>query len=64
MSYGKACKFYENSRCILGGKYCDLNCDQLFNDEDSRFYDKVDALTQWRLEEAERKIKIPGLKIQ
>jgi hypothetical protein len=60
----KSCKFYENSRCILGGKYCDLNCDQLFSDEDFKFYDKTDAFTQWRIEEVEKKIGNSGLKLQ
>jgi hypothetical protein len=57
MTFGKSCKFYENSRCILEGNFCDLNCDRLFTDEDFKFYDKNDTLTQWRIEEVEREIE-------
>ncbi len=64
MTYGKPCKFYENSRCTIKGKYCDLNCDQFFNDEDSKFYDRVDPFAQWRIEEPGGGIKNPGLKLQ
>jgi hypothetical protein len=57
MTFGKSCKFYENSRCILEGNFCDLNCDRLFTDEGFKFYDKNDTLTQWRIEEVEREIE-------
>jgi hypothetical protein len=57
MTFGKACKFYEDSRCILRGNFCDLDCNQLVSDEDFRFYDKMDVLTQWRVEEAEKEIE-------
>jgi hypothetical protein len=66
MALLKSCKFYENSRCILGGKYCDLNCDQIFRDGDFQFYDQIDTLGQWRLEEVtrERDIGSPGWKLR
>ncbi len=64
MSFERSCKFYENSRCILGGNFCDLNCEQLFNDDDFKFYDKIDSLTQWRMEEAEREIESSGWKLK
>ena len=54
MSLEKSCKFFQDSKCILGGRYCDLDCNRLMSDEDFRFYDKMDALTQWNIEEIEK----------
>ena len=59
MTFGKACKFYEDSKCLLQGKYCDLNCNHFFSDEDALFYDRVDTFSQWQREEVERKIRFP-----
>ncbi len=44
MSLEKSCKFFQDSKCILEGGYCDLDCSRLMSDEDFRFYDKIDAL--------------------
>ena len=60
MSFEKSCKFYQDSKCILKGGYCDLDCNRLMSDEDFRFYDKMDALTQWQIEEVENEIEGPG----
>jgi len=60
MSFEKFCKFYQDSKCILKGGYCDLDCNRLMSDEDFRFYDKMDALTQWQIEEVENEIGGPG----
>lgn len=38
----KACKFYRSSRCTLKEKFCDLNCNQAFYDQDGGFSDKMD----------------------
>ncbi|OGP89421.1 MAG: hypothetical protein A2157_13220 [Deltaproteobacteria bacterium RBG_16_47_11] len=51
MSFEKLCKYYLNSKCILEGGYCDLNCNQLFTHEDSEFFDKTNRLAEWRMEE-------------
>jgi len=59
MSFERTCKFYEDSRCILEGGYCDLNCNRLMSDEDFKFYDKMDALTQWQIEEVKKEIGGP-----
>jgi hypothetical protein len=58
MDFEKICKFYQDSKCILEGGYCDLDCNRLMSDEDFRFYDKMDALTQWRIEEVEKEIRV------
>lgn len=56
MSLDQSCKFYQDSKCILEGGFCDLNCNHLMSDEDFRFYDKIDALMQWQIEEVEKEI--------
>ncbi len=54
MTLEKSCKYYLDSRCILGGGYCDLNCNQLLSDEELRLFDKTDIFTrQWMEEERE-----------
>ncbi len=58
MDLEKTCKFYQDSKCILEGGYCDLDCNRLMSDEDFRSYDKMDALTQWRIEEVEKEIRV------
>lgn len=64
MSLEKSCKFYQDSKCILEGGYCDLDCNRLMSDEDFRFYDKTDALTQWRIEEVKREIGGPESRLK
>jgi hypothetical protein len=59
MDFEKICKFYHDSKCILEGGYCDLDCNRLMSDEDFRFYDKIDPLTQWQIEEIEKEIRAP-----
>jgi len=54
VGFDKTCKFYKDSRCIIEGGYCDLDCNRLMSDEEFRFYDKIDALTQWQIEEVEK----------
>jgi hypothetical protein len=64
MNFGKSCKFYENSRCILLGNYCDLSCNRFVSDEDSQFYDKIDVFTRWRMEEVEKETGSSGWKLR
>jgi len=64
VSLEKSCKFYQDSKCILEGGYCDLDCNRLMSDEDFRFYDKTDALTQWRIEEVKREIGGPESRLK
>ena len=44
----KVCKYYSNSKCLLEGGYCDLNCDRIKSNEDSELYN---TFPRWRLEE-------------
>ncbi len=60
MTLRTPCKFYEDSKCILKGRYCDLNCNRLFNDEDFDSYDKTDSLNKWRMKEGEKEMKNSG----
>ena len=58
------CKFYEDSKCILKGRYCDLNCNQLFYDEDFDSYEKKDILTRSRVKEVEKEIRSSGWRLR
>jgi len=49
----KTCKFYLSSRCLLKGKFCDLNCNQAFSDPDNEFSDKADSPTRWQTDNKE-----------
>jgi hypothetical protein len=47
MTSSKLCKYYLDSKCMLEGGYCDLNCNRPSGHEDSEFYDGIDTLNQW-----------------
>jgi hypothetical protein len=51
MTSEKLWKYYLDSKCILEGGYCDLNCNRLSGHDDSEFNDKIDTLNQWRNEQ-------------
>ncbi|HSB04045.1 MAG TPA: hypothetical protein VLK23_02545 [Thermodesulfobacteriota bacterium] len=58
MGYGKFCKYYLNSRCVLEGTYCDLHCNRVLSHHDYQFYDeydKIDSVSEWRIEEEVRR---------
>jgi hypothetical protein len=44
----EVCKYYLNSKCLLEGGYCDLNCDRMASNEDSELYT---TFSRWRSEE-------------
>ena len=50
MSFEKGCKYYLDSRCVLEGGYCDLNCNRLSDHQDSEFCNEVDTLNQSQIE--------------
>ena len=57
MALGSSCKFYDNSKCTLEGKFCDLNCSQLLDQIESRVGEKIDPFTQFQKELEEREIE-------
>ena len=64
MGLEKSCKFYQDSKCILEGGHCDLDCTHLMSDEDFRLCGKMDALTLWNIEEVERELGGPRLRLK
>lgn len=64
MMFERSCKFYENSRCILEGRYCDLDCNRLFSEGDLQFSKHTDTLARWQMEEVEREIAIRRRKLK
>ncbi len=64
MILGKLCEFYESSKCILKGKYCDLNCNRLFNEEESDSYEKSELQTKWQMKEKNNVIERSGWRLK
>ena len=63
MTFGKSCTFYQDSKCILKGGCCDLNCNPTTYEKDIPYGDEVDTMTKWRLEEAANEVGNPGWKL-
>ena len=55
MSFEKSCKFYQDSKCMLKGGCCDLNCELTNSDRGDQFYDEIDTFRKWRIEKAQKK---------
>jgi len=49
----KACKFYQSSKCILKDKFCDLNCNQAFFEEDTELSREMVNPTRWQMDNKE-----------
>ncbi len=58
------CKFYKNSICTLKEGSCDLNCNQTIGDKDIQYYDEIDILTRWRIEEVQKEVESQGWKFK
>jgi hypothetical protein len=54
MALVESCIFYEDSKCMLKGGYCDLDCSLSKNDHATQFYDEIDTFTKWQIEKAKR----------
>ena len=54
MTFVESCIYYQDSRCVLKGGCCDLNCDRVETDKGSQLYDEIDPLTKWRIENAKK----------
>ncbi|RPJ02345.1 MAG: hypothetical protein EHM36_12615 [Deltaproteobacteria bacterium] len=50
---GKTCKFYLDSMCLLKQKFCDLNCNQMFYEDDSELSQNTESPTRWQTENKE-----------
>jgi len=54
MTFVESCIYYQDSKCLLKGGCCDLNCDRVETDNGSPFYDEIDPFTKWRNEKAQK----------
>ncbi len=63
MSFEKSCKFYQDSKCILKGGCCDLNCELTNFDRSDQFYDEIDTFTEWRIKRTQQEDIKPGWKL-
>ena len=54
MTFVESCIYYQDSRCVLKGGCCDLNCGMVETDKCNPFYDEIDLLTKWRMENAQK----------
>lgn len=55
MSFEKSCKYFRDSKCILKGGCCDLNCDIARSfDGNGLFCDEIDTFTKWWMEKEKR----------
>jgi hypothetical protein len=62
MSFEKSCKYYQDSKCILKGGCCDLNCDMADSNGGNHYYDEIDTFTKWWVEREQRE-ENSGLKL-
>jgi|GEM_PF-5998336 len=54
MSFIESCIYYKDSKCVLKGGCCDLNCDMADTEKGNQFYDEIDPFTKWRIERAQK----------
>jgi len=54
MALVESCIFYEDSRCMLKGSCCDLDCSLSKNGNGAQSYDEIDTFTEWEIERAKR----------
>jgi hypothetical protein len=54
MSFLESCIYYQDSKCVLKGGCCDLNCDMANSERDNLSYDESDPFTRWGIEKAEK----------
>jgi hypothetical protein len=58
MTFGKSCKFYEDSKCILSGGCCDLDCSLANSERDNPFYDEYDEFTKWKMKKSQEEKRL------
>jgi len=57
MTFVESCIYYQDSKCVLKGGCCDLNCDMADTDKGNQFYDEIDPFTKWQIENAQQEKK-------
>ena len=54
MTFIESCIYYKDSKCVLKGGCCDLNCDKADTEKGNQFYDEIDQFTKWGVEKAQK----------
>lgn len=57
MTFVESCIYYQDSKCVLKGGCCDLNCDMGETDKGNKFYDEIDPFTKWQIENSQKEKK-------
>ena len=52
MALVESCIFYVDSRCMLKGGCCDLDCNLPKDGNGTQLYDEIDTFTKWQIERA------------
>jgi hypothetical protein len=52
MAPAESCIFDQDSRCLLKGGCCDLNCNPAQDENGAQCHDEIDTLIEWRTEKA------------
>jgi hypothetical protein len=63
MALVESCIFYDESRCMLKGGCCDLDCSLSKNGNGIQFYDEIDTFTKWQLEKMQEEERDLDLKL-
>jgi hypothetical protein len=63
MALVESCNFYEDSRCMLKGGCCDLDCSLSKNGNGTQSYDEIDTFTKWQLEKMQEEKRNLDLKL-
>jgi hypothetical protein len=62
MIFVESCVYYQDSKCMLKGGCCDLNCEMTDSERGDQSYDEIDAFTRWEIEKARGGEGTPNLK--
>jgi len=54
MTFVESCIYYQDSKCVLKGGCCDLNCDMADADKGNQFCDEIDSFTKWQIENTQQ----------
>jgi len=63
MALVESCIFYVDSRCMLKGGCCDLECSLSKNGNGTQFYDEIDTFTKWQWEKMQEEKRNLDLKL-
>jgi len=63
MTFVVSCAFYQDSKCMLKGGCCDLNCSINKEGRNIPFNDDIDPFAQWSMERIEHIEESTGQKL-